>query len=158
MATVLQGSVRKAGNRLRIAVQLVSVSDGYHLWSERFDRELTDVFAVQDEIAAAISAKLQVTFVPPAQPVGKATTAEVEAFELIAKGRALLAQRGARLLAARECFERAIALTPDNADAYALLGDTLVNMVRYALLPVAPTLRRPDAPAGKGRTRACACA
>lgn len=140
MATVLQGSVRKAGNRLRIAVQLVSVSDGYHLWSERFDRELTDVFAVQDEIAAAISAKLQVTFVPPAQPVGKATTAEVEAFELIAKGRALLAQRGARLLAARECFERAIALTPDNADAYALLGDTLVNMVRYALLPVAPTL------------------
>jgi len=100
VSTVLQGSVRKAGNRLRIAVQLVSVSDGYHLWSERFDRELTDVFAVQDEIAAAISAKLHVTFVPPAQPVGKATTAEVEAFELIAKGRALLAQRGARLVPA----------------------------------------------------------
>ncbi len=140
VATVLQGSVRKAGNRLRIAVQLVSVSDGYHLWSERFDRELTDVFAVQDEIAAAISAKLQVTFVPPVQPVAKATTAEVEAFELIAKGRALLAQRGGRLVAARECFERAIALTPDNADAYALLGDTLVNMARYALLPVAQLL------------------
>ena len=53
VATVLQGSVRKAGNRMRLAVQLVSVSDGYHLWSERFDRELVDVFAVQDEIAAA---------------------------------------------------------------------------------------------------------
>jgi tetratricopeptide (TPR) repeat protein len=140
VSTVLQGSVRKAGNRLRIAVQLVSVSDGYHLWSERFDRELTDIFAVQDEIAAAISAKLQVTFVPPVQSVAKATTAEVEAFELVAKGRALLAQRGVRLVPARECFERAIALTPDNADAHALLGDTLVNMVRYALLPVAHVL------------------
>jgi len=53
-----RGSVRKAGNRMRIAVQLVSVTDGYHLWSERFDRELVDVFAVQDEIAAAIAAKL----------------------------------------------------------------------------------------------------
>jgi serine/threonine-protein kinase len=136
VATVLQGSVRKAGNRLRIAVQLVSVSDGYHLWSERFDRELTDVFAVQDEIAAAISVKLQVTFVPPAQPVVKATTAEVEAFELVAKGRALFAQRGVRLLSARECFERAIVLTPNNADAYALLGDTLVAMVRYGLVSV----------------------
>jgi len=54
--TVLQGSVRKAGNRMRIAVQLVSATDGYHLWSEQFDRELVDVFAVQDEIAAAIAA------------------------------------------------------------------------------------------------------
>jgi serine/threonine-protein kinase len=58
VATVLQGSVRKAGNRMRMTVQLVSVADGYHLWSERFDRELVDVFAVQDEIAAAIAAKL----------------------------------------------------------------------------------------------------
>ena len=137
VATVLQGSVRKAGNRLRIAVQLVSVNDGYHLWSERFDRELTDVFAVQDEIAAAISTRLQVTFVPPAQPVVKATTAEVEAFELVAKGRALLAQRGRNLVLARDCFERAIELHPTNADAHALLGETLVNMVRYVIVPVA---------------------
>ena len=136
VATVLQGSVRKAGNRLRIAVQLVSVLDGYHLWSERFDRELTDVFAVQDEIAAAIAAKLQVTFVPPAEPVGKATTAEVEAFELVAKGRALCARRGRSLLAARECLERAIQLDPDNAEAHAVLGDTLVGLVRYSLLPI----------------------
>ena len=137
VATVLQGSVRKAGNRMRLAVQLVSVRDGYHLWSERFDRELTDVFAVQDEIAAAIAAKLQVTFVPPTEPVGKATTAEVEAFELVAKGRALLAQRGRSLVLARDCFERAIELDPTNAEAYAALGDTLLNFVRYGLLPVA---------------------
>ncbi len=136
VATVLQGSVRKAANRMRIAVQLVSVADGYHLWSERFDRELTDVFAVQDEIAQAIAARLQVTFVPPAQPVLKATTAEVEAFELVAKGRALFAQRGRSLMAARDCFAAAIRLDPSNADAHALLGETLVNFVRYGLMSV----------------------
>ena len=137
VATVLQGSVRKAGNRMRLAVQLVSVSDGYHLWSERFDRELMDVFAVQDEIAAAIAAKLQVTFVPPTEPVGKATTAELQAFELVAKGRALLALRGANLLEARACLERAIELDPQNADAFAVLGETLLSFVRYSLMPVA---------------------
>ncbi len=136
VATVLQGSVRKAGNRMRMTVQLVSVADGYHLWSERFDRELVDVFAVQDEIAAAIAAKLQVTFVPPAVPAGKATTAELEAFELVAKGRALLAQRGPALRLARQCLERAIQLDPDNADAFAALGEALLSLVRYGLLEV----------------------
>ena len=149
VATVLQGSVRKAGNRLHISAQLVSVTDGYHLWSERFDRELTDVFAVQDEIAAAIAAKLQVTFAQPVQPVGKATTAQEEAFELVAKGRALTAQRGGSLLAARECFERAILLSPDNADAHAAPGETLVSLVRYGLLPVSE-----GRPLAKAATRA----
>ena len=55
VATVLEGSVRKAGNRLRITAQLVNVADGYHLWSERYDREIEDVFAIQDEIAGASS-------------------------------------------------------------------------------------------------------
>ena len=149
VATVLQGSVRKAGNRLRIAVQLVSVTDGYHLWSERFDRELVDVFAVQDEIAAAIAAKLQVTFVPPAEPAGKVTGAQVEAFELIAKGRALTAQRGRSLLAARECLERAIQLDPMNAEAHAALGAALMEFVRFGLLPV--TEGRPLAQAALAR-------
>ena len=73
VATVLQGSLRRSGNRMRLAVQLISVRDGYHLWSERFDRELVDVFAVQDEISAAIAARLRVAFVGPALPAGKAT-------------------------------------------------------------------------------------
>jgi serine/threonine-protein kinase len=133
VATVLQGSVRKSGNRLRITAQLVSVTDGYHLWSERYDRDLTDVFAVQDEIAGAIAAKLRVTFVQSAQPAPKATSAQVEAFELVARGRALTAQRGHAIIAARECFERAIALEPDNAEAHAGLGETLVQVVRYGL-------------------------
>jgi serine/threonine-protein kinase len=137
VATVLQGSLRRSGNRMRLAVQLISVHDGYHLWSERFDRELVDVFAVQDEIAAAIAEKLRVTFVAPAHPAGKATTAEVEAFELVAKGRALMAMRGPSLLEARVCLERAIELDPQNADAYAVLGETLRSFVTYGLMPVA---------------------
>ena len=60
--TVLEGSVRKAGNRLRINVQLINAEDGYHLWSERFDRELDDVFAVQEEIAATVAVRMNVTF------------------------------------------------------------------------------------------------
>jgi serine/threonine-protein kinase len=136
VATVLQGSVRRSGNRMRLTVQLVAVENGFHLWSERFDRELTDIFAVQDEIAAAIAARLQVTFTPSATPAIKATTAEVEAFELVAKGKALLSQRGGSLLLARECLERAIHLDPANADAHAALGDTLLAFVRYGLMPV----------------------
>ena len=61
VATVLQGSVRKAGNRLRISAQLMAVADGYQLWSERYDRELVDVFAMQDEIARAIADRLELT-------------------------------------------------------------------------------------------------
>jgi serine/threonine protein kinase len=65
VATVLDGSVRKAGNRVRITAQLVSVSDGYHLWSERYDSELDDVFAIQDHIAQAIASRFEVMLASP---------------------------------------------------------------------------------------------
>ena len=64
VATVLEGSIRKAGNRLRITVQLIGVEDGYHLWSERYDRELKDVFAIQDEISRSVAAALRITLSP----------------------------------------------------------------------------------------------
>ena len=60
MRTILEGSVRKAGNRIRVTAQLINAADGYHLWSERYDREMTDVFAIQDEICQAIVDKLRV--------------------------------------------------------------------------------------------------
>ena len=63
--TVLEGSVRKAGNRLRINAQLINTDDGYHLWSERYDREMDDVFAVQDEIARAVVSELEVKLLRP---------------------------------------------------------------------------------------------
>ena len=131
VATVLQGSVRKSGNRLRISAQLVSVADGFHLWSERYDRDLTDMFVVQDEIAGAIAAKLQLTFVTPAEPAAKLTSVQAKGYEWVARGRTLLSQRGRAALEARECFERAIAIDPLNAAAYAGLGDTIRVLIQY---------------------------
>src|SRR5207248_2309140 len=69
VSTVLEGSVRRAGNRIRVTAQLITSADGSHLWSERYDRELADVFAVQDEISAAISAALHTKLSP--QPAAK---------------------------------------------------------------------------------------
>jgi serine/threonine-protein kinase len=132
VATVLEGSVRKSGNRLRISAQLMAVADGYQLWSERYDRELVDVFAVQDEIASAIATRLQLTFAKPIEPP-KATTAEVEAYGLVVRGRALTAVRGRPILEAIECFERAIALAPDSATAHAGLGNAYRVKAQYGL-------------------------
>jgi serine/threonine protein kinase/Tfp pilus assembly protein PilF len=83
---ILEGSVRKAGNRLRITAQLIKASDGYHLWSQRFDREITDIFAIQDEISQAIADKLRVRLSGERQPL-KRHTQNVEAYNLYLKGR-----------------------------------------------------------------------
>jgi eukaryotic-like serine/threonine-protein kinase len=133
VATVLQGSVRKAGNRLRISAQLMAVTDGYQLWSERYDRELVDVFAVQDEIASAIAARLELTFEKERSAPLRATTGEVQAYELVVRGRALTAPRGRPILEAIDCFERAIALAPDNAAAHAGLGNAYRVKAQYGL-------------------------
>ena len=78
MATVLEGSVRKEGDRVRITAQLIKVKDGFHLWSESYDRELTDIFAVQEEIARAVAASLKVTLLgeKTATPSSRGTNAE----------------------------------------------------------------------------------
>jgi len=123
--TLLEGSVRKAGDRLRITAQLVNVSDGYHLWSERYDRRLDDVFAVQDEIARAIVEKLKVKLVGPKEaPLMKRASANLEAYQLYLEGRYHFARRykGA-LERAVDCFTRAIGLDPDSAPAQAGLAD-----------------------------------
>jgi serine/threonine protein kinase/tetratricopeptide (TPR) repeat protein len=125
VATVLDGSVRRAGNRIRVTVQLVDVSNGYQLWSERYDRELADVFDVQDEIARAIAGKLKVTLAHSASDrLVKQTTASVEAYELYLRGRALLYKRGRHVTEGAECLKRAVALDPEFAVAWAGLADT----------------------------------
>jgi serine/threonine-protein kinase len=133
VTTVLEGSVRKAGDRLRITAQLVNVADGYHLWSERYDRELTDVFVIQDEIALAIAGKLKVTL-----GVGEALirppTENLEAYELFLKGRALARQRGPALLRAVECFDQALRLDPAFAPAHAELAEALLLLSLYGLV------------------------
>ena len=129
--TVLQGSVRKAGQHIRIVVQLVAVADGYQLWSERYDRELADVFLVQDEIASAIANRLRLTFEARAAAAQRATTTEVEAYELIVRGRGLSRERGRAILEAISCFERALEIAPDSADALAGLGQALRVKAQY---------------------------
>jgi len=85
--TLLEGSVRKAGHRIRITAQLINVADGYHLWSERFDRNLEDVFAIQDEITAEITAKLKATFDIALPGREKLRAGSVEAYDLYLRGR-----------------------------------------------------------------------
>src|SRR5207237_1042429 len=94
VGTLLVGSGRRAGNRLRIGAQLVKVGDGYHLWSERYDREMPDVFAIQDEISKAIANRLQVTLGVEGTPLVTPATGNLDAYHLYLKGRYYLAQRG----------------------------------------------------------------
>ena len=136
--TVLEGSVRRAGNHLRITAQLVNAADGYHLWSERYDRELKDIFEIQDEIARSIAGKLKITLAGGRQQqLVKVGTENLEAYELYLKGRALLPRRGPAV-AYLDCFEQAVNLDPNYAQAWAGLADS------YSVLGYSG-LVRPDA-------------
>jgi serine/threonine protein kinase/Flp pilus assembly protein TadD len=125
VSTVLEGSVRKAGSRLRITVQLINVADGYHLWSERYDRELEDVFAVQDEIAENIVRALRVVLTDQEKrAIDKPRTGSIEAYEFYLRGRqAFSLFREKSLQFARRMFARAIEIDPNFAPAYAGTAD-----------------------------------
>jgi serine/threonine-protein kinase len=124
---VLDGSVRKAGNRLRISVELVDAESGYQLWSERYDRTIEDVFAIQDEIAATIAGKLELTLreAPGGKPV-EPRTRNLAAYDAYLKGTAAMHRRGAGTLEAIDAFRQAIALDPQFAQALAGLSHALV--------------------------------
>ena len=112
---VLEGSVRKAGNRIRITAQLIGIADGYHLWSERYDRDMTDVFAVQDEISQAIADKLRIQL-SGERPRVKRYTENVEAYNLYLKGRYHFYRwTPESLTKAKEYYEQAVALDPNYA-------------------------------------------
>ena len=105
VATVLEGSVRKAGNRLRISVQLVNVADGYHLWSERYDRTLEDIFAVQDDIAQSVVKELRATLL--GEPADVEAAIEVNAQVAAAtRGRATEPEAHRLYLQARHFLDR----------------------------------------------------
>ncbi len=133
VATVLEGSVRKAGNRLRISVQLVKVADGYHLWSERYDRDMTDIFAVQDEIATAVATRLQVSLSGEEAPLVTPATGNLDAYHLYLRGRYYLSRRGLGLKKALESFHNAIVLDPNYALAYAGLADACTILAEYGI-------------------------
>ena len=125
VTTVLEGSVRKAGNRLRVTAQLIGVADGYHLWSERYDRQMEDVFAIQDDVSQAIVDVLRVKLLPTsALPGAERHTEDVEAYQLYLQGRhhwhKHTEEGYARSL---DCFTKAIARDPRYAQPYVGLAN-----------------------------------
>jgi serine/threonine protein kinase len=155
--TLLEGSVRRIGNRVRIATQLVNASDGFQLWSERFDRELTDIFAVQDEIASSIAAMLRSTLhegavdvassketVPPDRPMLRRSrqSANVDAYDAYLKGRYLNHRRGEGHREAITHFQRALALDPGFAPALAGLAEANLWLAISMVLPPAEAFTR----------------
>jgi serine/threonine-protein kinase len=140
--TILEGSVRRAGNRIRVTVQLINAANGYHLWSERYDREMVDVFAIQDEIAEAIASALKVKLSAEAAPVRRHTP-RIPAYEAFLRGRHLVRKATPESLArGRECLERAIALDPDFALAQAELASYFELLAGLCLLPACEALPR----------------
>ena len=131
VGAVVEGSVRKAGDRLRITAQLVQVADGFHVWSETYDRDLEDVFAIQEEIASAVAEALQVRLLggPQVEPLTK----DFRAYELYLIGRHFLNRstpEGFRQ--AIDYYAQALEADPDFALAYVGLADAYVQLVDYS--------------------------
>jgi serine/threonine protein kinase/tetratricopeptide (TPR) repeat protein len=128
---ILEGSVRKAGDKLRITAQLVKVSDGYHIWSETYDRGMKDVFAIQDEISMSIVEKLKVSLLKVESTELKIRpTSNVEAYNLYLRGIDYLnrGRAGKSLRMAAQMFEKAITLDPNFALAFAKLSSAYVYL------------------------------
>ena len=131
---VVEGSVRKSGNQIRITVQMVNVTDGYRLWSERYDRKLEDIFVIQDEIAESIVRALEVTLSPKERrAIQNVATRDVEAYDFYLRGRKSFWEFNHRSWTqARQMFERAIKLDPSYALAYAAIADCCSFIFMYA--------------------------
>ncbi len=131
--TILEGSVRKSGDRLRITAQLIDTENGYHLWSDKFDREMQDVFAVQDEIAQSIVKALSITLGPEEEkPLVDVCTNDPRAYDFYLRGRNFFRRWGKRNVdIARRMFERAIEIDSGFALAHAGLADTYSYLYMY---------------------------
>ena len=132
--TVLEGSVRQAGDQVRITAQLIDTGTGFHLWSETYDRQMADIFQVQDEIARAIVDKLRIQLAPADQVAQhqKVPTQNVEAYELYLQGRAVWKKRGdENLRKAIELYQAALARDPGFARAHAALASAYVVLPGY---------------------------
>jgi TolB-like protein/Tfp pilus assembly protein PilF len=129
VTTILEGSVRKSGDRLRVTAQLVNVKDGYHLWSQSYDRKLEDVFSVQDEIASSIAGLLLNTLTP----VETSSTQDVVAYDFYLRGRQFLSRfRKVDFEFAQQMFRQAIEKDPKFALAWASYADSFSLQVMYA--------------------------
>lgn len=151
VGTVLEGSVRKFGERVRISVQLVNAADGYQLWSERYDREMKDIFQVQDEITLAVVDALKVRLLgDEKEEVLKRFTENAEAYQLYLRGRFFFFKRTPEgFRKAIQYFEQAIALDPDYAVAYSGLADCYTFLGFYEAISPAEALQNLKGPAFK---------
>ena len=133
VSTVLEGGVRKMGNRLRITCELVNVADGYHLWSERYDREIEDVFAIQDDISQAIVKALRVILTEgEKKAIENKPRTNIQAYDYYLRGRQFIHQLRRRSLEyARQMFNKAIELDPDYALAYTGVADSSSLLYTY---------------------------
>jgi len=143
-SVVLEGTVRKAGDRLRITAQLTSTDDGRLLWSQRYDRQLVDVFTIQDEIAGTIVSTLRATmFTDLSEHVPRRYTENIQAYGLYLKGRYAWGKRTKEGVdEAVGFFEQAITADPNYAPAYAGLADSYALDVDYRAIPVADSYAR----------------
>lgn len=136
VAHVLEGSVRRSEDQLRITTQLVRTEDGFLIWSETFDRDLDDIFAIQDEISHAVVNALQLTLSLDDETKVAAATSNMEAYDTYLKGKFEFARRGENsraILDAVRLFEEATGLDPAMANAYAGLGRTRALLINFAI-------------------------
>ena len=139
VTSVLEGSVRKAGKRLRITAQLVRLADGFHVWSQSFDREEGDIFAIQEEIASAIAGIVAPNLIKDT-PCIRRHTANAEAYQLYLRGRYFWNRRpGEVVQKALQCFERALELDPNFAAAYAGIADVYGTLGSWEAGVLPPT-------------------
>jgi TolB-like protein/Flp pilus assembly protein TadD len=149
VAHILEGSVRRAGNAMRVTVQLIRADNGYHLWSETYDRELKDVFKVQDDISRMVVEKLKLTL-GNAVPSTAVRVVNPEVHNLYLQGRYFLQNETAGdLEKAIGFFQRAIAIDPSHAPAWGDLGYAYFRQVANGQIPVLPGLKKASVAAQK---------
>lgn len=148
---VVQGSVRRAAGRLRISCQLIDAASGAHLWADNFDREMADIFAVQDEVTRTIAATLGVKVQDAAlQRALKKNRAELDAYDCVLRARPYTVTLSAEMHSdARDLLETAIKRDPSNADAYALLANVYLAEHRFESNPLPDPIGRAHAMADK---------
>lgn len=132
VSTLLEGSVRKSGNTLRITAQLINVADGFHLWSDTYDRELTDVFAIQDEIAAAVVEQLKIKLLGTAP---KAQRVDPEAYALFLRANQLYSRYGHDFDQSIVLYQQALAIEPNFAAAWSAMADAYIDQTFLGRIP-----------------------
>jgi adenylate cyclase len=145
VATIMEGSVRKVGDRVRVTAQLIDAGNGYHLWSENFDRKLEDIFAIQGEIARNVVGALRVSLKGADKldlDCSCNAPSDMRAYDYYLRGRQIHSMKSSdNWTKAPEMFRRAIALDPDYAQAHAGLADSLAQLLIWRILQPADVLQ-----------------